>query len=157
MVVGYESFKDDIQLFLYAFMFKYIDDLVVNETEFTITIGDDIYPYICDALEEFEGYNGIFPTELYQLHMYNTSQHISDKISKLLDSKAQEFRYDDMKSARSYTGFESSFQAEAIALSTWGTNCWGVAGTIEYEVKNGTRAMPTVAEAISEMPEYLGV
>jgi len=77
-------------------------------------------------------------------------------IQNYLDTKAQEFRYDNMMSARSYTGYINAFQAEAQALATWASECWVVAGEIEADVKAGNRDMPTVDEVLNELPKYDG-
>lgn len=75
-------------------------------------------------------------------------------IEKKIDTQAQELRYDNMMSARSYTGYENPFQAEAQKLSVWASNCWVVAGQIEADVQGGVRDMPTIDEVLSELPIY---
>lgn len=82
------------------------------------------------------------------------AQNINNAIQSRLDSKAQEFRYDNMMSARSYTGYTNPFQVEAQALSVWASECWVVAGQIEADVLSGARPMPTVDEVLSELPIY---
>jgi len=82
------------------------------------------------------------------------AKSINNAIQNHLDTKAQEFRYDNMMSARSYTGYTNAFQAEAQALATWASECWVVAGEIEADVEAGTREMPTVDEVLAELPVY---
>ncbi len=82
---------------------------------------------------------------------------INDAIQNHLDTKAQKFRYDNMMSARSYTGYTNAFQAEAQALATWASECWVAAGQIEADVQSGVRVMPTVDEVIAELPAYQGI
>ena len=84
------------------------------------------------------------------------AQAINNAIQNHLDTKAQEFRYDNMMSARSYTGYTNAFQTEAQALATWASECWVVAGKIEADVQAGTRVMPTVDEVLAELPVYGG-
>ena len=81
---------------------------------------------------------------------------INNAIQNHLDTKAQEFRYDNMMSARSYAGYANPFQAEAQALATWCADCWATAGTIQADVEAGNRDMPTVDEVLSELPVYGG-
>jgi len=81
-------------------------------------------------------------------------QAISSAIEKMLDEKAQEYRYDNMTSARSYAGYKNPFQQEAQSLAVWAANCWLKAGEIEADVKAGNREMPTVEEVLSEMPLF---
>jgi len=90
-----------------------------------------------------------------------TSENIKQKqkafnsaIEKHLDSKAKEFRYSNMMSARSYTGYDNPFQAEAQKLAVWASNCWVKAGAIEADVEAGKRDMPTIDEVLSELPIY---
>lgn len=83
-------------------------------------------------------------------------QSINNAIKTHLDTKAQEFKYDNMMSARSYAGYTNPFQTEAQSLATWCANCWATAGTIKADVETGTRPMPTVNEVLAELPVYGG-
>ena len=78
----------------------------------------------------------------------------NNAIQTHLDSKAKEFRYDNMMSARSYAGYENPFQAEAQKLAVWASSCWVKAGEIEADVQSGNRDMPTIDEVLSELPIY---
>lgn len=84
----------------------------------------------------------------------DTKKEFNNAIQNHLDTKAQELRYDNIMSARSYAGYDNPFQQEALKLSQWASNCWVVAGQIETDVSDGTRTMPTVDEIISELPQY---
>jgi len=75
-------------------------------------------------------------------------------IQQHLDKKAQELRYDNMMSARSYSGYDNAFRDEATKLAKWCCDCWIKAGEIEEDVKNGNRDMPTVDEVLAELPLY---
>lgn len=92
-------------------------------------------------------------TELLQ----QVQADLSNAVQSHLDSKAQEFRYDHMNSARSYAGYTNAFQAEAISLGAWASECWVYAGTVEQAVKDNLRAMPTKEELIAELPVYVGL
>jgi type IV secretory pathway VirB4 component len=74
-------------------------------------------------------------------------ENINKAISKMLDEKAKELRYDNMVSARSYAGFENAFQEEAQKLSSWCALCWQKAGEIEDSVDS-------VEEVLELMPKY---
>ena len=80
---------------------------------------------------------------------------MSKAIQKMLDSKAKEYRYENMMSVRSYTGYQNYFQAEALALATWASACWIKAGQIEFMVANGDMEAPSIEELLAEMPEYI--
>jgi hypothetical protein len=78
-------------------------------------------------------------------------------IQNLLDTTAQTYRYDNMMSARSYTGYVNPFQIEAQSLAVWASSCWVKAGEIEADVLAGIRPIPTADELLAEMPIYIGV
>lgn len=84
----------------------------------------------------------------------NARNSFNQAIQTHLDTKAQELRYDNIISARSYAWYDNEFQGEALKLSQWASNCWVVAGQIETDVLNGTRTMPTIDEVLNEMPTY---
>ena len=94
--------------------------------------------------------------KIAELELLEQANSINKSIQNHLDTKAQEFRYDNMMSARSYTGYTNAFQAEAQALATWASECWVVAGEIEADVQAGVRDMPTVDEVLAELPVYGG-
>ncbi len=78
----------------------------------------------------------------------------NNAIQTHLDTKAKEFRYDNMMSARSYAGYTNPFQAEAKKLAIWASNCWVKAGEIESAVQGGDRDMPSIDEVLAELPVY---
>lgn len=86
-------------------------------------------------------------------------------IQNMLNTKAKEYRYDDIKSARASAGVpldgtetieEVSIYNEALALAKWDRSVWAKSSKIEQEVLSGIRPMPTVDEVLAEMPEYKG-
>ena len=79
---------------------------------------------------------------------------LTSTVSNLLDTKAQEFRYDDMKSARSYAGYVNDFQTEALSLGQWASACWVYMDGVEADVLAQTRTIPTVDELLAELPAY---
>jgi len=89
---------------------------------------------------------------LAMVEMQKKAQELTDAVQKHLDDRAKYYRYDDMKSARSYAGFVNAFQAEATKLGQWASECWVYAGQVEQDVVNGVRAMPTPEELVAELP-----
>lgn len=69
-----------------------------------------------------------------------------------LDTKAQEYHYDDIVSACSYAAAPNPFQAEGVAFVTWRGACWALCYSTMAEVKAGTRAQPTIAALLAAMP-----
>ena len=84
----------------------------------------------------------------------DTIKSFDKAIQRHLDTKAQEFRYDNMMSARSYAGYDNEFQAEATTLAKWASACWTKAGQIQTDVQNGTIDTPTTQELIEMLPVY---
>lgn len=81
--------------------------------------------------------------------MEQVKVEITNAIQLMLDIKAQELRYDNMMSARSYAGYTNPFQSEAQALAVWCANCWIKAGELEAL---GTTI--TVEEVLAQMPVF---
>jgi hypothetical protein len=79
---------------------------------------------------------------------------ISEAIQNMLEEKARSLRYDSIDSVSKYIGFANQYQAEAISLASWAAACWAKAEEIELSVINGA-PMPTVAEAMAQMPAYI--
>jgi len=79
---------------------------------------------------------------------------LNNAIQTHLDEKAQEFRYDNMISARSYAGFVNPYKAEAQKLAVWASNCWFKFGEINNDVQSGKREIPTVDVFLSELPLF---
>ena len=61
---------------------------------------------------------------------------LTTAVEETLNAKAQEFRYDDIKSARSYTGYLNAYQAEATTLAVWASECWSYMDTLEANLLN---------------------
>lgn len=78
----------------------------------------------------------------------------NNAIQTHLDTKAKEFRYDNIMSARSYAGYTNPFQSEAKKLAIWASNCWVKAGELEADVQDGNRDMTGIDEVINELPLY---
>jgi hypothetical protein len=93
----------------------------------------------------------------------NARESMTNAIDNLVNSKARELRWDDIKSARAGAGVpldgtetasELAIHNEALSLAKWDRAVWGKANEIEQAVLSGARPMPTVDEVLSEMPIY---
>ena len=91
---------------------------------------------------------------------------MTNAIQNLLDSKAKEYRYDDIKSARSAgalplfgneTDTEIKMHNEAQYLANWERSVWAKSSDIEADVYAGLRSMPTVDEVLAELPTFEGI
>lgn len=96
--------------------------------------------------------NGVFvkPTQ----SVGERIEMLSLELSKNLDLKAQEFKYDSMLSARSYCGFENIFKAECLSLALWANACWIKFSEIETVMLADTTVMMSSAEMLAEMPIF---
>jgi hypothetical protein len=108
---------------------------------------------ICNAIEEHVGYMFNYPDEVQVELLNNASKDMTAKLNKYIDGIARSYRYDDMKSVRSYCGFPNPFRDQCLVLAAWSAECWVVAGQIEAAVKSGERPMPSMEEVIAELPE----
>ena len=138
MATGLYDYRDDVDMVL-----------VGNDYEVKYNVNGEA---ISSAIEAHVELGGDY-SSVMGWYIDNMRKDMTNAIEWLLDSKAQEFRYDDMKSVRSYTGFDNPFRAECITLATWGASCWIAAGQIEADVASGNRAMPTITELMAEMPQ----
>lgn len=75
-------------------------------------------------------------------------------VQSLLDTVAQQHRYDDIVSACSYAGAPNPFQAEGIKFVTWRGDVWAKCYAIMADVQSGTVPQPTVAALLAQLPAY---
>lgn len=73
-------------------------------------------------------------------------------VQQYLDSKAKERGYDSILSACSYAAAVNSYQAEGQKFVAWRAACWDRCYQLLSEVQAGTRAIPTEAELLTELP-----
>ena len=78
-------------------------------------------------------------------------QAISNAVQNMLDSKAQELRYDNINSIAKYLGYDNAFRTECEQLGEWAANCWVKAGELEDSGNSYT-----VETVLAEMPSYEG-
>lgn len=100
------------------------------------------------------------------------SVQLTDAVTDMLEAKAKELRYSSVASCRSYAGFVNTFQAEALTVATWSSDCWAYMDTLEANILNfdvngdpdpikteveWVDVMPTVDELLASLPVYVGV
>jgi len=105
-------------------------------------------------------------TELLQLEQIKQQQKaFNNAIQTYLDNKAQEYKWDNMQSARAGaipikdndSDVVKAMKNNAETLTDWYFNVWATASQIQADVKAGNRDMPTVDEVLAELPEYQGI
>lgn len=92
-----------------------------------------------------------------QVPQLTQQQHfdaISAELQKALEQGAKDRRYDSLLSACSYAAQPAGapFQAEGAAFIAWRSAVWAKASATEADVIAGTAQMPTIAQALAEMP-----
>jgi len=98
-----------------------------------------------------------------ELDFEQKRSEMTQAIQTLLDTKAQEFQWDDMKSARAgYVPVKDTDSIAVIAmknqaekLTDWYYAVWGKSAEILAEVEAGTIIMPTVVEVLAQLPEFI--
>lgn len=81
-----------------------------------------------------------------------TVRAYTDAVQAHLDAAARAHHYDNIVSACSYAGAPNPFQAEGAAFVTWRGAVWASCYVTMADVQAGTRAAPTIAELIAELP-----
>ena len=102
-----------------------------------------------------------YTTQLTEEKIKAARETMTNAVQTLVDNKAREFRWDDIKSARAGAGVplegtesvaEITIHTEAVKLAKWDRAVWAKAGEIEAAVLAGTRVIPTVEELLAELP-----
>jgi hypothetical protein len=74
-----------------------------------------------------------------------------------MDTKAQGYGYDDIRSAISYADepIVAKFQNEGLAFRKWRSQVWEYCYQGLNDVKAGTKPLPTLEELIAELPAFV--
>ncbi len=130
---------------------QYHKGRTVLEEPLMVTADNVKYQYAIDEWVEAKRVSGLPPVVTQE----DINVATSNAIQNMLDTKARNFRYDDINSIGKYLGYDNVFRAQCESLGQWAANCWTLAGQIEADVLNKVRPMPTVAEVLAEMPAYV--
>lgn len=81
---------------------------------------------------------------------------LTEGVQEYMDSIAQSFGYDDIKSAVTYADEPSvaKFQAEGQALRAWRSLCWEYCYSVMDAVESGERTQPTLDDLIAGLPSF---
>lgn len=80
---------------------------------------------------------------------------ISAAVQQYIDLKAQSLGFDNINSVAKYIGFTNTYQADALALAQWTVSIWEYIEAELVKMQAGQRTIPTVDEAIAELPTYV--
>ena len=81
---------------------------------------------------------------------------LTKTVQAALDDEARSRGYDNVVSACSYAAAPNPFQSEGQAFVSWRGNVWAACYAMLAQVEAGTRPVPTAAEVLAELPQYLG-
>jgi len=82
-------------------------------------------------------------------------QSAINRVQTFMDAKAQEYGYDHILSASTYsTSTFSKFQAEGIAFAKWRDDVWLHCYSVLAEWEAGTSVITTEDELIASLPEF---
>ena len=71
-----------------------------------------------------------------------------------LNVQARELGFDGINSIAKYMGFDNKYRADAESLARWTVSVWEYAEAELVKMQEGSRTVPTVDEAILELPAY---
>lgn len=74
-------------------------------------------------------------------------------VQQMLDAKARERQYDDIKSAALRAAYPGPFHDEGVKYAVWMDACWERYIEVVAEIKAGTQALVTSEELLATMPE----
>lgn len=83
-------------------------------------------------------------------------EYLENVVQKFMDEAARERGYDDIKSATSYVDDDDAiFAKEGLAYKKWRSAVWRKCYSIEDEVFEGQRTIPSVEELLEELPKLV--
>jgi len=86
----------------------------------------------------------------------STKSRLTSAIQSMLDETAKERGYDSILSLCTYaTSTAAKFAAEGQAAVEWRDEVWAKGYAILADVEGGERAIPTEAELLSELPNFV--
>lgn len=80
----------------------------------------------------------------------------TENVQNMMDQKAREYGYDDIRSAISYADEPSvpKFQVEGCSFRAWRSAVWAACFQFMEDVKSGSRPMPKKGEVLASMPAF---
>jgi len=150
LVVNRDSINYDI---FYVTILSNIKGSYIEDDK-TITIDTDD-KNVSNMIEEHISTYPKFTKAIFNIYKNNIEIATTKKIQETVDNMARSKGYEDMKSARSYTGFDNPFRKECLKLSIWCANCWAEAAKIKQEYDRGIIIEPpTLTYILDRLPKY---
>jgi len=89
-----------------------------------------------------------------EINIENYVEIFQFEIQRMLDSTAVISGFDNIMSARSYTGFTNSYQDSALKLAIWSSNCWEEYDKIILEIGE-TGNLIQIEDMLNRMPKLV--
>jgi len=122
--------------------FTIIDDIPYKRDE-----NNKLVPFEAEEIDKLN-------TNILEVSKEDTKENLSNWLKEILDETAQEYKYDNMLSVRSYTGYPNYFQKECVEMALWSSNNWYVLETIEEKVLNGSIEINSKEELKAQLPVF---
>jgi len=99
--------------------------------------------------------NNMIATIDNEISIQGTKENLSLWLKQILDDTAQSFKYDNMLSVRTYTGYPNIYQKECVEMAMWASNTWYVLESIEKQVLNGDISINNKTELKEQLPKFV--
>lgn len=128
-------------------------DIPIAEIDLQIQVGEEFYLNCNNRATHI--INGV-PTIIQHIEtLAELSNKILHGLEQFYDLIAQSKHYDNRLTCAIRAGYPGPFQAEGIAFGTWMDTCNAHAYQALVEIQAGLRTIPTIEEAIAELPQIV--
>jgi hypothetical protein len=131
-------------------------DMLPNEVPFTASKND---PSLIGELffnNAMLGYYGLIASYTSAPAPSTTSNMCAIAIQEYLDSKAQQYGYDNIISAVSYSDdMNPTFKAQGLAFKAWRSAVWAYFIQVNTNVASGFCQQPSVTELLNNLPQLM--
>jgi len=84
----------------------------------------------------------------------NTKVQLNNYLVEIANDVAKEYGYDNIISARSYTGYPNMYQKECVKIAEWDANNWKILETIQEKVLSGDLVINSKEDLRAQLPEF---
>lgn len=112
------------------------------------------YEYVGDGILKRPALVTIDEVKLKEEKLRSFNEDGKNVVSEFLDSEARKLGYDNIISARSYSGYPNEFQTDSQKFIKLSSLCWSISYAIIDEIKSGKRETITKEELISLLPGF---
>lgn len=125
-----------------------------------LDLGDGVNFDFVNDMDEYEVQNGtvvhVGPSvEKIQIQQDTLIKELEVKIQLHIDDTARIYGFDNINSIGKYLGYVNDYQAVSESLGSWTASVWKYIENQLVLVNDGTRTLPTIEEALLEIPVYV--